>query len=155
MALWPRAWPRIRKSRLAWILIHLALVFFSSSETAGRAAEAAFQFYRLTLGVAAGADGHLVAQKAVHFVLFFSLGAILFYSLIAPVRERVFWVLAACLVVGFCSEGLQFLSPGRHPSFADVMLNGGSGVLAAVLLSITTTPAAPLETEMANPEPGT
>ena len=70
----------------------------------------------------------------------------------APLRERVFWVLAACLVVGLCSESLQVLFPGRHPSLADVMLNGGSGLLAAVLLSITTATAPRLQPEIGSRE---
>ncbi len=152
MGLFPRCWPRIRKSRLVWILVHLSLVFFSSTETAGRAAEAAFQFYRTTFALAASANAHFVAQKGIHFALFFSLGIILFHSLVAPLREKVFWVLVACLVVGICSESLQVLSPGRNPSLADVMLNSGSGLAAAVLLSVTTTAVPGLEAGTGNRE---
>jgi len=137
----PARVPGIRRWRLAWIFVHLGLVFFSSTAIAAECSEYAFQFYRSVTGLAAGAGLHLLAQKGMHFGLFFSLGVILYFSLVAPRREKVLWVLFACLLVGCASEGLQFLFPSRHPSFADIMLNGFSGLLAAALLSVTKSPA--------------
>ncbi len=131
----PLRLPGLRKRRLAWILIHVGLVLFSSTNIAGQASEYAFQFYRDWTGLDGGAGLHLLADKGVHFSLFFTLGLILYYSLIAPTREKVLWVLLACLLVGSASEGLQFYFPGRHPSLADVMLNGVSGLLGAVFVS--------------------
>ena len=138
----PLPLPGVKKSRLAWILVQVGLVLFSSTEMAGQAAEYAFQFYRSITGMSAGAGVHLFAEKGVHFALFFSLGVILYYSLLASRWERVFWVLVACVAVGCASESLQFLFPHRDPLLTDVLLNGGSGLLAAVLLALAPTAAA-------------
>lgn len=131
----PLRLPGLRKRRLAWILIHVGLVLFSSTNIAGQASEFAFQFYRRWTGLDGGAGLHLLAEKGVHFTLFFTLGVILYYSLMAPRREKVLWVLLLCLLVGSASEGLQSFFPGRDPSLADVPLNGASGLLGAALLS--------------------
>jgi VanZ family protein len=145
MSVLPRRLPKIKRSRIAWLTLQVVLVFFSSTRIAGQAAEYAFQFYRALAGLGGGPGSHLLAEKGVHFVLFFSLGVILFYSLDAPVRERAFWVLAACLLVGACSEGLQFLSRGRHPSLADVALNAISGLLGAIVLALNKSRSADCE----------
>lgn len=134
-------WSFNHRLRLVAVLMNLALVFFSSTGLAGEASEYAFHFYTSLLGrFPAGAGPHLLAEKAVHFTLFFSLGFWL-YECLGGHRAERFWKAAVlCLVVGLLSEMLQSLFPGRHPSLADIMLNGISATLAAALAACSLPP---------------
>lgn len=122
--------------RLFWLLTQLVLICFSSTSAAGEASEYAFRFCRLLLGLGPTEYGlHTLAEKGVHFVLFFALGTGLYHSLKVARLRKVCWAMGICFLAGIGSEGIQLLSPGRHASVADVPLNGASGTLAAMLSS--------------------
>ena len=113
--------------------VELALVAYSSTPSAAGFSEAAFRFYRLWLGFSGESAVHGLVQKGIHFVLFFALGTTLFNGLnIVPAR-RVMLVAVISLAAGIGSESLQLLFPMRNASAADVLLNGSSGALAALL----------------------
>lgn len=128
--------PLINIPRMLWVAAELGLIAFSSTAFAAIASEYAYHFYGDLLGLGGTTTGiHMLAQKGVHFVLFFALGSTLFHSINIARFGRVVLVAAICLSAGIGSEGLQLLIPGRHASVADVVLNGSSGTLA-VLLSL-------------------
>lgn len=122
--------------RLAAIAVQVALILFSSTRAASQACEYAYRYYRtlLGLGPTASGIGHILAQKGIHFLLFFSLATWLYYGLQLGRIQRLAWTAAICLLTAFSSEGLQFFMPGRNASLADVILNAASGVLATALL---------------------
>ena len=126
-----------RGGRLILILLNIALVFFSSTSLAGDAANYAYDFYTSLLspgGMNMPGGLHLLAQKGVHFTLFAALGVFLYNSLSGSTRSRLTFVTVFCLTVGAASEALQFLFPGRTPALHDVLLNGGSGLVAALFI---------------------
>ena len=122
-------------SRLLWLLAQLALIFFSSSALVGEASEYAYRFYELLLRLPPTGVTHDLGQKGVHFILFFGFGVSLYYSLNVTRRWKICWIVGICFLVGVGSEGMQLLFAGRHASLTDVLLNGTSGVLAAVIAS--------------------
>ncbi len=128
----------MRPLRLAWIAFHVGLIFLSSTAFAGRASEYAFTFYRKLLGLENVnlSSLHLLAEKGVHVTLFFSLGIVILMSLTGRLGRRILWALAACVVVGVMSEGIQAFMPGRDPSLFDVLLNGSSGLLGACIVTL-------------------
>ncbi len=129
-SLWHRPAP---SARLAILLAHLALIFFSSTRIAGQWAEYAFRFYRSLLGrVATGAEMHLLAQKGVHFLLFFSLGVWTHNTLNGTRAQKLVWAVCCCVLAGALSESVQLFT-GRDAALADVLLNGASGALGAAL----------------------
>ena len=116
------------------MIAELGLIAFSATALAGNASEYAYRFYKHLLGFG-GADAglHALAQKGVHFVLFFALGTTLFHSLNVDRPWKVRAVIGICFLAGIGSEGIQLLFATRHASVADVLLNGSSGTLAALL----------------------
>lgn len=128
--------PAIPGPRRFIIAAHLALILFSCTYFVAEASEYAYGFYLMLLGLKGKAPGlHLVAQKGVHFALFFSLGIWLYQSMQADRRSRVFWTVGFCLAAGIGAELFQLLFPGRHAALADVLLNAASGALAAAVAS--------------------
>lgn len=130
----PARQPLISRLRLLGTLAYIALIFFCSTKTAGDASVYAFNFYRALLGLKSSqqAGVQFLAQKGVHFVLFFSLGTWVYNSLNLSTRQRLWLTLGLCLAVGGASEALQIFTD-RHPSIGDVLLNFASGGLAATL----------------------
>ena len=126
----------ISTRRAFFVLIQVVLICFSSTSTAWEASEYAFHFYRLLLGLGVTDSGlYGIVPKGIHFVLFFALGNGLYNSLNVARPGKVWWVIGICFLTGIGSEGIQLMFPGRHASVADVLLNGGSGTLAAALTS--------------------
>jgi VanZ family protein len=126
---------RTDRIRLAGIAVQLAVIFLSSTRFAGEASEYAFRYYAALLGHGFSRTGlfHLLAQKGVHFLLFFWLGISLYYSLWIGRVQRLAWAAMICLLAALSSEGIQLFMPGRHPSVADIVLNAASGVLATAV----------------------
>jgi len=126
---------RTDRIRLAGIAVQLAAIFLSSTRLAGEASDYAFRYYAALLGHGFSRTGlfHLLAQKGVHFLLFFWLGISLYYSLRIGRLQRFAWAAMICLLAALSSEGIQLFMPGRHPSVGDVVLNAASGVLATAV----------------------
>jgi hypothetical protein len=126
--------PLMTLPRLLGTLVFVGLIFFSSTKTAGDTSVYAFSFYKALLGIKLSKQASLqfLAQKGIHFTLFFSFGTWLYYSLNLAPRRRLWITLCLCLIMGSASETLQMFTH-RHPSILDVLLNLGSGSLAAVL----------------------
>ena len=125
--------PLISIPRMLWVAAQLGLIAFSSTAFAGISSEYSFHFYRDLMGMGGTLSGiHMLAQKCVHFVLFFGLGSTLSHSINIARFGRPIVVAAICLCAGIGSEGIQLLIVGRHASVADVVLNGSSGTLAAL-----------------------
>ncbi len=116
------------------MLAHLTLIFFSSTPLAGKASQYAYSFY-LALFEMLGMDWGVrtMAQKGLHFALFFSLGSWLSHSLNGPPLQKFLATAGMCLLVGLGAESFQLLFPGRQATLADVLLNAASGTLAAGL----------------------
>ncbi len=129
------SWPGLSKARIIEIFANVGLVFFSSTRYAADACEYAYRFYRGAIGLPGGSWLHLIADKGIHFTLFFSLGMILYLAAGGTRLQRLVWVAAICLAVGSLSEVVQSFFPGRDPSVADTILNAASGALAASLAS--------------------
>ena len=120
--------------RLAGLFAHLTLILFSSTPLAGKAAHYAYGFYLTLLGIVGMDSGmRTLAQKGLHFALFFSLGTWVFYTLNGPRLQKVFATAGICLLTGLGSEAFQLLFPERQAALADVLLNAASGTLAAGL----------------------
>ena len=132
------AWPGLTRVRVLAIVLNLGLVFFSSTKLAADLCEDAYRFYRpLFLAHTNLSILHLLADKSIHFSLFFSLGVLLYMAAGGTDVRRVLSVFAICLIVGSLSEVLQGFFPGRDPSVADTILNTASGTLAASLVGRT------------------
>jgi VanZ family protein len=121
--------------RLAQLVLQVALIFLSSTRLAREASEYAFRFYGAMLGLRLSSTGisHILAQKGIHFLLFFWLGISLYYSLRIGRLQRFAWAAMICLLAALSSEGIQLFMPGRHASVADIVLNAASGVLATAV----------------------
>jgi glycopeptide antibiotics resistance protein len=126
---------RAERLRLGGLVLQLGLIFLSSTRLAGEAAEYAFRFYGVLLGLRLSSGGlsNILAHKGVHFLLFFWLGISLYYSLGNGRLQRLAWAAVICLLIALGSEGMQLFVPGRHASVGDVVLNAASGVLATVV----------------------
>ena len=120
--------------RLWGTFAHLTLILFSSTPLAGKASQSAYSFYLALFGML-GMDWGVqtLAQKGLHFALFFSLGSWLSHSLHGPPLQKFLATAGMCLLVGLSSESFQLLFPGRQATLADVLLNAASGTLAAGL----------------------
>jgi VanZ family protein len=117
--------------RLLWVITLLGLISFSSTPAAGDASDYAYSFYSHLLGLGGANVGlHSLAEKGVHFVLFFALGATLYNSLKVALPWQICLPIGICFLAGSGSEGIQLLFPERHASLYDVLLNGSSGTLA-------------------------
>ena len=137
----------IDSQRLALCVALVILIFFLSTQTAGvaffrrRYSEALYRSlilgspvktYRnlLLCGVRERGDAtsflHLIAEKGVHFLLFFALGTLSYGVARIPGARRVLLSVSICLIVGSASELLQRFT-GRDPRISDVMLNASSG----------------------------
>ena len=126
----------IRSARLWIAIVNVVLIFFSSTKTAGDASENAYAFYTAVFPLAFSERNHLLhllADKSVHFLLFFSLGVWVYRSLALPPAHNLALTLAACLLVGTASEVMQLFT-GRDASVADVILNAASGAMGALSL---------------------
>lgn len=127
--------PGTSYERLCGVLAQIALIFYSSTPAAGEASLYAYSFYfnhvQFLRSLGAGL-GQILAQKGVHFVLFFSLGTWLCYSLRVGRLRRLCWAVGICFLVGLSSEMFQFFV-GRHAAASDILLNTASGTLAAAL----------------------
>ena len=133
----------INPTGLAGVLASAVLIILSSTKLAGDASEYAYNFYLPYLAsIHEFGDTlpHLLAGKAIHFLLFFSLGTWLFRGLQLPRSQRLWVTIFICFLIGTVSEVLQRFT-ARDPSFADLVLNLASGTLAAVLASRNITKA--------------
>lgn len=77
-------------------------------------------------------------RKCAHFVEFFALGTLLFFtvkSYIQSVDKRLFFAPLVGFVVACIDEFIQLFSQGRSAQISDVMLDF-SGVCTAVLIFI-------------------
>lgn len=121
-------------TRLCVVFAHLVLILLSSTPTAAEDAHYAYTFYLKLLGIARNTPGlRTLAQKGLHFALFFSFGTWVCCGLSGSRLQRFFWTVGICLLVGVASEAVQLLFPARHATLADVLLNAASGSLAAAL----------------------
>jgi hypothetical protein len=69
--------PFVSPGRLVGIIVFVALIMFSSTKAAGDASEFAYNFYQSGLQLPTGGGDsilHLLADKYIHILLFFSLG---------------------------------------------------------------------------------
>ena len=88
----------------------------------------------MLLGLSGTSNGlHTLAQKGVHFALFFALGAALYNGLKVARPWQIGLSIGICFLAGMGSEGIQLLFPERYASLWDVLLNGSSGTLAVGL----------------------
>ena len=127
--------PVMNPARLCAILAQVALIFYSSTPAVAEASQYAFSFYlhRIPLpGTLGSGILQILAQKGVHFLLFFSLGTWLTYSLKADRLQKLLWTVGFCFLVGLSSEAFQFFV-GRQAAASDILLNTASGALAAAL----------------------
>lgn len=127
----------IRRGRLVVSNILVALIFFSSTETAGDASELAYEFYKSVLGLSGAHEHehsllHLLADKSVHLLLFFALGVWVCDTANVTRTQKLWTAVAVCLLVGTTSEILQAFTL-RDPSVADVLLNLASGTLGVAV----------------------
>ena len=102
------------------------MIFFSSTGVAGRWANLLYAMLSSSSGLGQGV-AMLLFQKAYHVFLFAVLGGLLVSGASSqpPALSRsVLW----SFVIGALSEALQLAFEGRGPSFADVLLNGVSGM---------------------------
>jgi VanZ family protein len=122
-------------SRIFWLLVEFGLIAFSSTPLAEEAANYAYHFYAQTSelqGPGAGLDN--LAEKGLHFVLFFALGTTLSYLISTVGWRKVLSAIEICLAAALGAEAIQLLFPTRTASIADVLLNLSSGSLAILLL---------------------
>ncbi len=131
--------PRVISApRLLSVFAGLGLIAFSSTLIAGESSDFAFFYYKHLLGfggTGSGAGLHTLAQKGVHFVLFFALGTAVFQSFKVERLWKIGLAVGIFFLVGMGSEALEHLFQGRHASLADVLLNGSSGTLATLFCS--------------------
>lgn len=115
-----------------WLLVTsgwVGLIFFSSTSFAADSCERFYWFIRLhlpsSLLSASGNDGlmHLLAEKSVHFTLFFTFGFLVAHLVHGNPWGRLVKIAVFGLVIGSCSEFLQSFFPGRDPALRDVILN--------------------------------
>jgi len=116
------------------LIVWLGVIFFSSTDVAGRWADA---LYAALFGAGGGGDagwGYLAAQKGFHVGLFGLFGLFGFWwarhSRLA--KLNVWAAPAACLAAGLASEGVQMLFATRSPQWGDVALNAASGGVVAL-----------------------
>lgn len=122
------------RTRLCVVFAHLVLILISSTPAAGEAAHYAYKFYLGLFGLLGTSPGlRTLAQKGLHFALFFSLGTWLYHGLSGSRLQRFCWTVGICVLAGTGSEAFQLLFPVRQAALADVLLNAASGTLAAVL----------------------
>ena len=122
-------------SRGSWLLVELGLIAFSSTPLAEEAADYAYHFYAKSSGLPGPVSGlESLAQKGLHFLLFFALGMTLFYLISGCGWRKVLLVMVICFAVGLGAETIQSFFPTRTASIVDVVLNLNSGTLAALLL---------------------
>lgn len=119
-------------TRWVGLFLQVAVIFFSSTRSAAQYSINAFQYLRALLGLWTSPLLQLMADKGLHFALFFSLGMWVSCGLKAPWVRKLIWAVGICLLIGSASEILQIFT-GRDPSLADVLLNAASGTLAAAL----------------------
>lgn len=118
---------------VGWVLV----IFFSSTSSAARWCESLYEYIFSWMAPAVNQRHfpllHVLADKSVHFALFFILALLSWNSVIRPARIRFAIVLGIALLVGSTSEFLQRFSPGCDPSVSDVLINFGSAVIGALL----------------------
>ena len=125
----------IHRGRLVVSNVLVALIFFSSTKTAGDASEVAYRFYNSLLGLSGGNEHstlHLLADKSVHVLLFFALGVWVWHTPNLTRIQKLWTAVAVCFLVGTTSEILQAFTL-RDPSVADVLLNLASGMVGAAV----------------------
>lgn len=138
------ALPIMSWRRVAGAIAHLALILSSSTKIADDFSQFAYSFYMSSVetpGPASESVPHHLAEKSIHFVLFFSFGTWICNSLPWASKRRLWLTILTCLFVGSASEVLQRFT-GRDPSIADVVLNLSSGTLAAALTVLNADPIA-------------
>jgi len=74
---------------------------------------------------------YFIAQKSLHLILFFILGAVLWQVFSASPGRRLIVIVFAGLIVGASSEILQFFFPNHDPEFSDVLINTVGALLGA------------------------
>jgi VanZ family protein len=124
-----------------WLLVTLGwigLIFFSSTSFAAENCERFYWFIHLYLPsplIDTSINGgwmHLLAEKGVHFTLFFTFGFFVAHLVHGSPWGRLAKIAAFGLVIGSCSEFLQSFFPGRDPALRDVILNLVSASLGGV-----------------------
>ena len=121
--------------RALWLTTELALIAFSSTPFAEDAANYAYDFYAKSSGLQGSGLGlQNLAQKGLHFILFFALGVTLSYLTSARGWREVLLIVAICFAAALGAEAIQLMFPTRTASMADVLLNLNSGTLATLLL---------------------
>jgi len=124
-----------------WLIVTslwVGLIFFSSTSLAAKYCERLYQFVRVHLlpsmiGMS-GTEGvlHLIAEKGVHFTLFFTFGFLVAHLVHGSPWGRLAKIAVFGLVVGSGSEFLQSFFPGRDPAIRDVVLNLVSAALGGL-----------------------
>ncbi|MBI4461226.1 MAG: VanZ family protein [Acidobacteria bacterium] len=129
--------PLLSPGRWAGIILLVALILFSSTRFADEVSEYAYSFYASQvpppqLILPSGESlPHLLADKAIHFLLFFALGVFLCRGLRLGRFPKIGVVISLCFLMGAASESFQLLT-ARDATLADLLLNLASGTLAAV-----------------------
>ena len=127
--------PQMSRRRWSGVAIYSALIQFSATQLAGNSAHFAFLYYSDLLGMTGPNTGlHFMAQKCIHFLLFFGLGSWLTNGIKGSWGTRCGWAIFLCLIVGTGSEYLESFFPGRNPAVFDVMLNAFSGFLGSIVI---------------------
>ena len=122
-----------RKTYFVLSMLWTGVIFLSSTGLASSLAEAFYDAGINALHLSSSHKLHFVVEKIFHVFLFFVLG-----WLFSPVptgrkRTRTLVSILCCFVVGFLSELLQSLFPGREPRVSDVLINGLSGTASSLL----------------------
>lgn len=125
----------------------IGVIFFSCTSLAGEWSEALYSEVSGWFGSSSQLQGsetlHFIAEKGVHFTLFFILAVLLWNALPGRRWPRFMAILAIALLIGCCSEFLQRFFPGRDPAIRDVLINFGSAAAGAcVSIAFTSAEAA-------------
>lgn len=118
------------------VVLQAGLILFASTETAAPLCNYAYHFYEPLLsrvGLASTESAVMVAQKGIHFALFFPLGILVYKGTKGAWLQRLIRTAAICLIAAVVAEGAQFFAPSRHARVGDALLDAGSGTVAAVL----------------------
>ncbi|EYE87185.1 phosphotransbutyrylase [Fervidicella metallireducens AeB] len=130
---WLRKW--------AYVIIWMAIIFFFScqngeaSSNNNKFIEQILLYFRIDLNSIFNGNGSYLIRKVAHFTEYFILYYFVFNALNKDVSFRknliislIFTFLYAC-----SDEFHQSFTPGRYPSFKDVMIDTGGGTFCMVI----------------------
>ena len=122
--------PGVRRTVLAlWV----GLIFFSSTDVAGRWLTDFYSGVFASSGVSGSTETQFLAQKLFHVLMFVGLSCLLSSVTTGQKGRQILMCGAWCFTIGILSEGMQIFFSTRAPGLLDVMLNGCSGTLSSFL----------------------